>query len=313
MAESVTLVDPKKLSANPSNPRLIFRADELESLQKSIETQGILVPLTVYRDGKGTVLLDGERRWRCALKLGMQRVPVIFQPKPDKMGNLMMMFAIHNARKDWDPLPTALKLEELEKEFTHRNGRKPTEAELAGVASISRGEVRRYKKLLGLPHAYREELLAELELPRSEQRISVDHVIETTKAAEALRKADIIEPEAEEDLRRAILKKFRSGIIDNTVAPRKLVKLASAVSRQEITVINAGKIVQRLIDDPKYSIDEAFQQSVEEPDFERGLEQIATRLLKNLEEHDRRGYRFSDRLMEVLQEVERRIKRLRQA
>ena len=26
----------------------------------------------------------------------------------------MMMFAIHNARQDWDPLPTALKLEELE-------------------------------------------------------------------------------------------------------------------------------------------------------------------------------------------------------
>lgn len=109
MTANVELIDPAKVIPNPDNPRLIFRRKELEELEQSIASQGILVPLTVYQDGKRYVLLDGERRWRCARKLSLHRVPVIVQRKPERMQNIMMMFAIHNARRDWDPLPTALR------------------------------------------------------------------------------------------------------------------------------------------------------------------------------------------------------------
>ena len=73
--QTVEGVDPQRLQRNPENPRLIFREDELAALQESIRNQGILVPLTVYADGRRLVLLDGERRWRCAVKLGLHRVP----------------------------------------------------------------------------------------------------------------------------------------------------------------------------------------------------------------------------------------------
>src|SRR5574341_47899 len=156
MAESIRLIDPEKIERNPENPRLIFRTDELQALQDSIKAQGILVPLTVFSDRDKFVLLDGERRWRCATKLGLPQVPAIVQPKPDRLANIMMMFAIHNTRKDWDPLPTAYKLRELEQEFTRRHKRAPNELELAELASIERGEVRRLKKLLGLPEDYHQ-------------------------------------------------------------------------------------------------------------------------------------------------------------
>ena len=169
----VTLVDPHKLERNPDNPRLIFREDDMLALQDSIREQGILVPLTVYAEGNRYRLLDGERRWRSALKLGMPRVPVIVQAKPERLTNIMMMFAIHHARKDWDPLPTALKLDELEREFQRRHKKRPTEKELAGLASMSRGEVRRLKKLLNLPRGYRDELLKELQKPKNEQALTV--------------------------------------------------------------------------------------------------------------------------------------------
>jgi ParB/RepB/Spo0J family partition protein len=122
---AVELLDPRKLQQNKDNPRLIFRQDELQALQDSISEQGILVPLTVYRDKTKYTLLDGERRWRCALRLGLHQVPVIIQAKPDRVANIMMMFAIHNARKDWDPLPAALKMEELEKILAKAQGRHP--------------------------------------------------------------------------------------------------------------------------------------------------------------------------------------------
>jgi ParB family transcriptional regulator, chromosome partitioning protein len=303
MAESVKLIDPQHIHRNPENPRLIFRQEELDALQASIEEQGILVPLTVFQDGKDYYLLDGERRWRCSIKIGLSRVPAIVQPKPERMQNLMMMFAIHNARRDWDPLPTAFKLEELEKEYSKRNGRKATEGELAGIASLSRGEVRRLKKLLQLPVAYRKELLEELEKPRSKQIITVDHVLEATKAAEALRKRKIINESEEEDLRQAILEKFRSKVIDNTVAPRKLVKLARAVERKEISIQAAKRVVNNLINEKQYSIETAFTETVEQADFEHTLEQFADRLLQKLEEHRLRNYVVSDSFASVLQEL----------
>jgi len=296
MAEVVTLLDPRNLQRNPQNPRLIFHQDELDALQESIAAQGILVPLAVFRDGKDYFILDGERRWRCASKLGLDSVPVIVQPKPDTMQNLMIMFAVHNARKDWDPLPTALKLRELEREFTKRNGRRPTETELAGISSLPRGVVRRLKKLLGLPEELQKELIAELEKPRSQQQITVDHVLEATKAAEALRKRGIIAPSAENRLRRAILTKFRSKVIRNTVDPRKLIRMSRAVQRGEIPLATARTVVDKIAKNPKYSIDAAYRQTVEQAEFAHSTEQLADRLTSRIEDHLSKKFRITDAL-----------------
>src|SRR6266568_4604288 len=135
MADVVTLVDPRRLAENPENPRLIFRQDELDELQESIKQHGILVPLSVYQPAKGKagnyVILDGARRVRCSLKLGLAKVPVIIQPEPTKLQNIMLMFAIHGTRRQWDPLPTAQKLAQLENEYAKTQGKRPSEAELA--------------------------------------------------------------------------------------------------------------------------------------------------------------------------------------
>lgn len=310
MADVVTLIAPNDLERNQDNPRLVFRQDDLDSLQKSIADQGILVPLTVFREGKRYRLLDGERRWRCALKLGLSSVPVIVQPKPERLQNIMMMFAIHHARTDWDPLPTALKLQDLEIEFQRRHGRTPTETELAGLASLSRGEVRRLKKLLGLPEHYRNELLKELDKPRSEQVLTVDHVLEATTAAFQLRRRGIVDEKGEEKLRRSIVKKFRSGVIQSTVDPRKLARLARAVEREEVPVATARRVTERLIEDPKYDINSAFHDSVEKVDFEHSVEQLSARLQDALREHKRRRYGVSEALSETLRALVREINKL---
>lgn len=310
MAEVVRLIEPEKIQRNPENPRLIFRQEELDALQESIAKQGILVPLTLFQDGNQYYLLDGERRWRSALKLGLSKVPVIIQPKPDRMQNLMMMFAIHNSRRDWDPLPTALKLEELEKEFTRRNGKKPTEAELGGIASLSRGEVRRLKKLLGLPGEYRNILLNELEKPRSQQVITVDHVLEATKGAEALRKRSVIDESQEDGLRKSIISKFQSKVINNTVAPRKLIRLAQSVERGEVSKKIANNVINKLISDPQYNIDTAFSETVEQADFEHSLEQLIDRVISRLDEHHSRGYQLSPTLSDAIERLAKKIKTL---
>jgi ParB family transcriptional regulator, chromosome partitioning protein len=309
MSDVVTSLNTSQIQANPENPRLIFHEDELETLSQSISKQGILVPLTVYQEGKKFIILDGERRWRCSLRLALTSVPVIVQPKPDRMTNLMMMFAIHNARRDWDPLPTAIKLEQLEHEFMRRHGSMPTETEIAGIASLPRGEVRRLKKLLSLPLHYREELLAELEKPRSQQSLTVDHVIETTAGVEALQKRSIITTEEAEPLRQAIIQKFRTKVIDNTVAPRKLANLARAVEREEVTIAAARKSVLKLQARPNYTIQNVYEETVEQADLEHGVDQLANRLMVKLEELFDRDVGLSEKTISVLKNLSSAISR----
>ena len=301
----VRLLDPNIIERNPENPRLIFRQDELQALQDSIASQGVLVPVSVYVDGNKYVLLDGERRWRCAVKLGLAHVPTIIQPKPDRMQNIMMMFAIHNARRDWDPLPTAYKLQQLQAEFERRNRRLPVEQELAELASISRGEVRRLRALLGLPQAYRTELMEELEKPRSEQVISVDHVLEVTRGAAALEKRGVIGTADEDRLRRALLDKFRARTERNTTSPRQLARIARAVERDEVSLATARAVAQRLIHEPKYTIAHAFRASVEQVDFEHGLDQLVERVITNLRLHTERGYEVGSTLRQSLSSLQK--------
>jgi ParB family transcriptional regulator, chromosome partitioning protein len=310
MADVVTLVHPGKLERNKDNPRLIFRQDDLDALQQSIADQGILVPLTVFKEGHGYRLLDGERRWRCAIKLGLSKIPVIVQPKPERLQNIMMMFAIHHARKDWDPLPTALKLQDLEDEFTKRNGRKPNEKQLAGLASLSRGEVRRLKKLLALPVSYRDDLLRELDKPRSQQVLTVDHVLEATTAASLLKKRGVVDDKMEDELRKAIIEKFRTNVVKNTVAPRKLARMARAVARDELPLANARQVIKKFIDSPSYDIDSAFRDTVEQVDFEHTVEQYVDRLESALEEHRRRRYNLPDALAKKLESLGSAIRRI---
>jgi len=312
VADNLALLDPRKISPNPENPRLIFREDELQSLQESISQQGILVPLSVFEDEGGHVILDGERRWRCAIKLGLDRVPAIVQPKPDRLQNIMMMFAIHGARQDWDPLPTALKLQDLEAEFKQQRGRTPNENELAELASLSRGEVRRLKNLLNLPDFYLSELMQELEKPRSRQLITVDHVLETTRGVGALKRRGIIDDSEEEVLRQAVMQKFRSGIINNTVAPRQLARIARAVERGDVRPQVARDVSLRLISEPEFSIADAFAASVERVDFEHGVGQVTDRLISKLEEHELRGYQVGGVLRESLEKLRMTIARLLQ-
>jgi ParB/RepB/Spo0J family partition protein len=261
------------------------------------------VPLTVFASRSGYVLLDGERRWRCALKLGLTKVPVIVQPEPDKMTNIMMMFAIHNKRRDWDPLPTALKLQELENLFQKQQGRKPRESELAELASLSVGEVRRYKRLLQLPQEYRDELMRELEKPRADQKITVDHVLEASKAAELLRKRGIIDPSEEDSLRKALIDKYRSGVIKNTVEPRKLVRMSQAVERGEINAETAREVVENLVKKDAFGIERAYAETIAPVELQHTTNQLVERATLRMKELLRDRIRLSKELQKSLIEL----------
>jgi ParB/RepB/Spo0J family partition protein len=199
-------IEVSNISPNPHNPRLIFNPDELNELKGSIFKVGILVPLTVYRNTKSFpkteyVLLDGERRWRCAKELGHEKVPanVIDEPK-DITQNILFMFNIHHFRKEWALFPTALKLEVI-------IGKLGTDQEsvLSEFTGVSRGTIRRCKALLWYPLKYRDILL------EKSGRISTDFFIELFPIAHRLSYEDpFLFPTGTERFVDACIAKFES-------------------------------------------------------------------------------------------------------
>lgn len=67
-----------EIEPDPNQPRKTFDAEKLAELADSIRSQGIIQPISVYRNDKGGyTIVSGERRWRAAKAIGLKDVPVL--------------------------------------------------------------------------------------------------------------------------------------------------------------------------------------------------------------------------------------------
>jgi ParB/RepB/Spo0J family partition protein len=170
-AIGVKQLPTKSLQPNPHNPRLLFDRTDMDILRTSIERVGILVPLTVYRESRTRIyrILDGQRRWICAEEAGLTEVPVNEVSEPSLVQNIVTMFQIHKLRKDWELMPTALKLELLMRELQEKG-----EKRLATLTGLDEAVVVRCKKLLSYPKKYQDMMLD----PDPANRAKADFFIE---------------------------------------------------------------------------------------------------------------------------------------
>jgi ParB/RepB/Spo0J family partition protein len=258
-------ISPDKIRRNPENPRLFFRPEEMDTLMASIRRFGIQVPITVYEDGDHYVLIDGERRWRCATKLNLRRVPALVQRKPSKLQNLLLMFNIHALREQWDYFTIASKLPNVIALFKNENtGREPNEGELSEITGLTRGQIRRCRFLLDLPLTYRTQLEQELSLPKQLQKLSEDFFIEMEKALKTIQSRV---PDAVPDLNRArdtLIGKFRNGVIANITDFRKLSKIATSISNIGVREAKARAAIRLILDRrEKIGIQEVYAEQFE--------------------------------------------------
>lgn len=173
-AAAVRNIPTDQIAANPHNPRRLFDEEPMKILEESIEKLGILVPITVYEETsrrttrKKYVILDGERRWRCAVDLDLPTVPAIIVQEPDETQNILTMFHIHNVREGWQLMPTALKLQSLMQRLETHSERK-----LAELTKLSIPQIRRCKILLTYQKSFQNMMLAP-----TDKRMKADFFIE---------------------------------------------------------------------------------------------------------------------------------------
>lgn len=152
----IDLIDP-----NPEQPRTFFSEDKLEELSQSIRENGLVQPILLRRkEGGRYQLVAGERRWRAAQRVGLQRVSAIVREVEDE--KLLEIALIENIqRQELNPIEEAAAYQRLMEVFGL------TQEEVAKRVGKDRSSVANYVRLLKLPESVQTML--------EEEKLSMGH------------------------------------------------------------------------------------------------------------------------------------------
>ncbi|MCB0909954.1 MAG: ParB/RepB/Spo0J family partition protein [Nocardioidaceae bacterium] len=276
-------IDPETIEKNPSNPRRYFNEERLDQLRTSLQEVGVLVPLIVYKPDPNVehyVLMDGERRWRCALDLGMDQVPVNVIPKPSPLDNLLRMFNIHNVREDWPLISVTLSLRDV-----MLISGESRETRLAEMTGLTRSTVRRARRLLTLPDSELQLIQEEAHLDRTKQVHREDLYLEIQAAESVLRK-ELPELDDEYDrptVIRQFAKKAESGNLPAVTDFRYVSKLVNAIDNDVVDRQSVLDASRKLVEDESVSPRSVFESVAADAYRQQALQKKADMLVLDLE------------------------------
>jgi ParB family chromosome partitioning protein len=142
-----------QIGRNPFQPRREFNSEELGELQESLNSSGLLQPITVRRrPGKdGFELIAGERRLRAAMKLGWKEIPAIIKDIDDK--TVLTLALVENLqRTDLNPIEEGEGYYRLSNEFGL------TQQQIAETVGKDRTTIANMLRVLQLPEVVRKLL-----------------------------------------------------------------------------------------------------------------------------------------------------------
>jgi ParB family transcriptional regulator, chromosome partitioning protein len=252
----LTDIPTDEIDRNPKNPRIYFTQEEMDRLTESIDRKGILVPIVVYRDGDRYVLIDGERRWRCATALGLPTVPAVITDAVSDEENLVQMFNIHMVREAWKDMPTARALGELIEETGTESDK-----ELSDLTGLSTERIKRLRHALELPPEYQTYI--------DEGRIPLNFFWEL--------KRNVIDPLAkkrpalaaefgENEVLDAFVEKRLREVITDTVSLRQISPIITFAARDVEDLNDPSPLddtIRSLVKDPDVGVQEAYEDTVQ--------------------------------------------------
>ena len=142
--KGVLYAELSKLVPNRFQPRTNFEEEPLAELVNSIKEKGVLAPLLVRRQGEKYEIIAGERRWRAAKQLKIDRVPVVIRDVNDQEA-LVLSIVENIQRQELNPIEEAHAFSRLIKEFSL------TQELVAQAVSKDRSTVANILRLLILP------------------------------------------------------------------------------------------------------------------------------------------------------------------
>lgn len=140
----IQLLELAQISQNPNQPRTQFSEENLQELASSIEALGIIQPITVRKlSSTKFEIVSGERRFRAAKMVGLDKIPVYIREANDQ--ELLEMALVENIqREDLDPIEIGLSYQRLLEEVGM------TQEKLSERIGKKRSTIANYVRLLKL-------------------------------------------------------------------------------------------------------------------------------------------------------------------
>lgn len=142
--KGVLYLEVSKITPNKLQPRMDFNEEQLNELIASIQEKGVLAPILVRRAGEKYEIIAGERRYRAARQLKLDRVPAVVRDVDDKEA-LVLSIVENIQRQELNPMEEARAFEKLIKDFSL------TQENIAKAVSKDRSTVANTLRLLNLP------------------------------------------------------------------------------------------------------------------------------------------------------------------
>ena len=160
-SSSINEVEMSVIFANPDQPRREFDEDALHELAASIKSIGIIQPISLRQMVDGSYqIIAGERRFRAAKLVGLQRIPAYIKTVEDD--TVMEMALIENIqREDLNAIEIALAFQKLQEIYNL------TQEKLSERIGKKRTTIANYIRLLKLP--------AEIQIGLQYRRIDMGH------------------------------------------------------------------------------------------------------------------------------------------
>ncbi|MGH7818027.1 MAG: ParB/RepB/Spo0J family partition protein [Candidatus Binatia bacterium] len=143
----------ERITPSRFQPRRTFDEAKIDELAASIRHQGIIQPLVVRPQSDGFELIAGERRWRAAMKAGLNRVPVVIRDASDHEA-LQLALVENLQREDLTPIEEASGYRRLQEEFHW------SQEEMAERVGKSRPAIANSLRLLTLPSEVQQQVTA---------------------------------------------------------------------------------------------------------------------------------------------------------
>jgi ParB family chromosome partitioning protein len=230
----ITILKIEEVKPDPQNPRQEFSPEEMRKLESSISRKGILQPLVVEDTDKGYLLIDGERRYRSAKKLGLKEVPVIIQESMSEEDRMIMRFNLQEQHTQWNAWEKSLAL----KNFMDSTG--ATSGEAQNLLGLSQKQVQSYQLISSLSKRTATSLM--------DRKLPFDYISEMGSISRILRNSE----ELRDKVEKALIDKIDRKVI---MTARELRKYRKAIS------LSGEKLAEKIVNDPDYSPSKASKES----------------------------------------------------
>ncbi len=106
-APAYQTIEVRRVRPDLEQPRKTFDEEALQELARSMDSNGLLQPITVRPDEDDFILIAGERRWRAACLLGWETISAIVRSEVT-LGEAAKLQLLENiVRRDLNPVEEA--------------------------------------------------------------------------------------------------------------------------------------------------------------------------------------------------------------